>query len=371
MSHPFSNINKNFGFGVMRLPLDENNKVDLTKFQEMVDYFIANGFNYFDTAHVYLHGESEKALKECLVKKYKREDFVLTNKLSSSCFKNEEDILPFFNLQLECCGVEYFDFYLVHAQSSNNYEQYQKAHAYEVAKKLKEEGKIKHLGISFHDSAEFLEKILIDHPEVEVVQLQFNYLDYDSEDVQSRKCYEVCLKYNKPVIVMEPVKGGRLVNLPSKADKLLKDLKNGSNASYAIRFAASFENVFMVLSGMSYMDQVIDNVSFMKNFIPLNEIEKDTLNKVVSIFNEIPTIACTSCKYCLDGCPKHIKIPSLFNFYNNYLLFKEDNAFDSYKYHTSENGKASDCIKCGKCEKICPQHLKIRDLLKDVAKTFE
>ena len=371
MSHPFSNINKNFGFGVMRLPLDENNKVDLTKFQDMVDYFISNGFNYFDTAHVYLHGESEKALKECLVKKYKREDFVLTNKLSSSCFKTEEDILPFFNLQLECCGVSYFDFYLMHAQSRNNYEQYQNAHAYEVAKKLKEDGKIKHIGISFHDSAEFLEKILIEHPEVEVVQLQFNYLDYDSNDVQSRKCYEVCLKYKKPVIVMEPVKGGRLVNLPFKADKLLKDLNNGSNASYAIRFAASFDNVFMVLSGMSYMDQVIDNVSFMKGFLPLNEKEKDTLKKVVDIFNEIPTIACTSCKYCLDGCPKHIKIPFLFTSYNDYLLFKEDNVFISYKNHTSENNKASDCIKCGKCENICPQHLKIRDLLVEVAKTFE
>ena len=371
MSHPFDNIKKNFGFGVMRLPLDENKKVNLDEFRKMVDYFIDNGFNYFDTAHVYLNEESEKALKECLVKRYKREDFVLTNKLSSSCFKNEEDILPFFNLQLKCCGTQYFDFYLMHAQSRNNYEQYQKANAYKVAKRLKEEGKIKHIGISFHDSDVFLEKILLDHPEIEVVQLQFNYLDYDSEDVQSKKCYEVCVKYNKPVIVMEPVKGGRLVNLPLKANELLKNLNNGSNASYAIRFAASFDNVFMVLSGMSYMDQLIDNVSFMKDFIPLNDKEMDTLKEVVNIFNEVPTIACTSCKYCLDGCPKHIKIPSLFTTYNNYLLFKEDSAFEEYKHHSNENNKASDCIKCGKCENICPQHLKIRDLLVKVASTFE
>lgn len=371
MSHPFENIKKNFGFGVMRLPLDENDKVNLNDFRKMVDYFINNGFNYFDTAHVYLKEDSEKALRECLTSRYRREDFVLTNKLSSSCFSKEEDIIPFFNLQLECCGVDYFDFYLMHAQNRNNYEQYQRTHAYEIAKKLKEEGKIRHIGIYFHDTAEFLDKILTEHPEVEVVQLQFNYLDYDSEDVQSKRCYDVCVKHNKPVIVMEPVKGGRLVNLPLKADKILKDLNNGSNASYAIRFAASFDNVFMVLSGMSDMNQLLDNVSFMKDFVPLNDKEKETLKEVVNIFNEIPTIACTSCKYCVDGCPKKIKIPNLFSCYNNYLLFKEDSQFDAYKRHTSENGKASECIKCAKCENICPQHLPIRELLVKVKDIFE
>lgn len=370
MSHPFSNIKKNFGFGVMRLPLDSNDKVNLDDFKEMVDYFISHGFNYFDTAHVYLKGESEKALKEVLVKRYKREDFVLTNKLSSSCFKAEEDILPFFNLQLECCGVDYFDFYLMHAQSRNNYEQYQRCNAYKIASKLKEEGKIKHLGISFHDDHNFLDKILTENPEVEVVQLQFNYLDYDSKDIESRLCYEVCLKHKKPVIVMEPVKGGRLVNLPLEADKILKELNNGSNASYAIRFSASFENVFMVLSGMNDMSQVKDNVSFMENFVPLNEKEYEALNKVVEVFKNIPIISCTNCRYCIDGCPKHIHIPTLFSIYNNYLLYKEiDN--DWYKRETNENNRAKDCIKCGKCENICPQHLKIRDYLKEISVLFK
>lgn len=371
MSHPFKEIKGNFGFGIMRLPLDKNQKVNLDDFQKLVDYFMNNGFNYFDTARVYLAEDSEKALKACLTSRYKREDFVLTNKLSSSCFSKKEDIIPFFNSQLEACGVDYFDFYLMHAQSRNNYEQYQKSNAYKVASELKKEGKIKHLGISFHDSAEFLEKILLDHPEIEVVQLQFNYLDYDSEDVQSKLCYEVCKKYNKPVIVMEPVKGGRLVNLPDEADKLLRELNNGTNASYAIRFAASFDNVFMVLSGMSNMEQLKDNVSFMKNFTPLSENEFKVLDKVVEIFNKIPTIPCTSCKYCVDGCPKTIKIPDLFSIYNNYLLYKEDQAFNDYKKITLDSGKASDCIKCAKCEKICPQHLKIRDFLVNVKDTLE
>lgn len=367
----FKEIKKNFGFGVMRLPLSEDKKIDLDEFSKMVDYFISNGFNYFDTAHGYLSEQSEIAIRECLTKRYKREDYVLTNKLSPNYFSKEEDIIPLFNKQLEACGVEYFDFYLMHAQQKNNYDQYQKCHAYDLAKKLKEEGKIKHIGISFHDSAEFLDKILTEHPEVEVVQLQFNYLDYEDPVVQSRLCYEVALKHNKPVIVMEPVKGGSLVNLPKEASKVLENLYNGSNASYAIRFAASFSNVFMVLSGMSNMEQLIDNVSFMKEFTPLNEKEKEALQEVVRIFKSIPTIPCTSCKYCVDGCPKHILIPDLFRDYNSIIKFNDPNAKDWYKHHTSEHGKAKDCIKCSKCENICPQHLPIRDLLVKVSKTFD
>ena len=367
----FKEIRRNFGFGVMRLPLNENKKIDLNEFKKMVDYFMENGFNYFDTAHGYLNEQSELAIRECLTKRYKREEYVLTDKLSPNYFSKEEDIIPLFNKQLECAGVDYFDFYLMHAQQKNNYDQYQKAHAYEVAKKLKEEGKIKHIGISFHDSAEFLDKILTEHPEVEVVQLQFNYFDYDDEHVQSKRCLDVATKHHKPVIVMEPVKGGRLVNLPEEANKIFRNLNNGSNASYAIRFAASFENVFMVLSGMSNMEQLIDNVSFMKNFRPLNEEEWEAIKDIVRILKELPTIACTSCRYCIDGCPKQISIPDLFQAYNLKIQFADINAENSYAYHTKNGGKAKDCIKCGKCEKICPQHLKIRDLLVKVSETFD
>ena len=367
----FSEIKKNFGFGVMRLPLSEDKKINLEEFKKMVDYFIDSGFNYFDTAHGYLSEQSELALKECLTKRYKRSDYVLTNKLSPNYFSKEEDILPLFEKQLECCGVEYFDFYLMHAQQKNNYDQYNKCHAYEIAKRLKEEGKIHHIGISFHDTAEFLEKILIEHPEIEVVQLQFNYLDYEDENVQSRKCYEVAKKYNKPVIVMEPVKGGKLVNLPKKADEILKNLKNGSNASYAIRFAASFENVFMTLSGMSDMKQLQDNVSFMKDFKSLNEKEMEALKEVVKIFNELPTIPCTNCKYCVDGCPKQILIPDLFNAFNQKVMFKDGESNWRYKRSIENHGKPTDCIKCGKCEKICPQHLPIRELLLKANESFK
>ena len=367
----FKEIRRNFGFGVMRLPLNEDKKIDLNEFKKMVDYFMENGFNYFDTAHGYLNEQSELAIRECLTKRYKREEYVLTDKLSPNYFSKEEDIIPLFNKQLECAGVDYFDFYLMHAQQKNNYDQYQKAHAYEVAKKLKEEGKIKHIGISFHDSAEFLDKILTEHPEVEVVQLQFNYFDYDDEHVQSKRCLDVATKHHKPVIVMEPVKGSRLVNLPKEANKIFRNLNNGSNASYAIRFAASFENVFMVLSGMSNMEQLVDNLSFMKNFKPLNEEELEAIKDVVRILKELPTIACTSCRYCIDGCPKQISIPDLFQAYNLKIQFADINAENSYAYHTRNGCKAKDCIKCGKCEKICPQHLKIRDLLVKVSETFD
>lgn len=367
----FKEIRRNFGFGVMRLPLNEDKKIDLDEFKKLVDYFMENGFNYFDTAHGYLNEQSELAIRECLTKRYKREEYVLTDKLSPNYFSKEEDIIPLFNKQLERAGVDYFDFYLMHAQQKNNYDQYQKAHAYEVTKKLKEEGKIKHIGISFHDSAEFLDKILTEHPEVEVVQLQFNYFDYDDEHVQSKRCLDVATKHHKPVIVMEPVKGGRLVSLPEEANKIFRNLNNCSNASYAIRFAASFENVFMVLSGMSNMEQLIDNLSFMKNFKPLNEEEWKAIKDVVKILKELPTIACTSCRYCIDGCPKQISIPDLFQAYNLKIQFADINAENSYAYHTRNDGKAKDCIKCGKCEKICPQHLKIRDLLVKVSETFD
>ena len=369
----FDEVKKNLGFGCMRLPMTaDGSEVDTEETCKMVDTFLEQGFNYFDTAHGYLGGKSELALKDCLTSRYKREEYILTNKLTMSFFKKQEDIRPLFESQLEACGVEYFDFYLMHAQSKEIFVHFQKCHAYETALELKKEGKIRHFGISFHDRAEVLEEILKEYPQIEVVQIQFNYLDYEDPAVQSKKCYEVCRKYNKPVIVMEPVKGGNLVNLPEDAKKILDDLNGGSAASYAIRFAASFDGMMMVLSGMSNLEQMNDNLSYMKEFKPLDETELKAVKDVADIFHSKHMIPCTACRYCIDGCPKKISIPDLFAIMNAKRIHHSWNA--SYYYNTVHTGpgrKASDCIKCGKCEQVCPQHLHIRDLLEDVAKEFE
>ena len=370
----FSEINGNFGFGCMRLPM-KGGKVDYAEFSSMADEFISAGFNYFDTAHGYLGGQSETAIRDCVAKRYDRSRFLLTDKLTDPYFRKQEDIRPFFEKQLKLCGVEYFDFYLMHAQDKNNYQKFTRCKAYETAYSFKEEGLIRHFGISFHDKAEVLDMILSEHPEIEIVQIQFNYVDYDDASVESRMVYEVCEKYAKPVIVMEPVKGGSLVNLPENADKILRDLNGGSNASYAIRFAASFPNIAMVLSGMSSMDQIQDNLSAMKDFKPLNEKEMEAVHKVCDIFRGLNLIPCTACRYCVDEneCPKKIRIPDLFAALNAHEAFHNWNT--AYYYSNvitgGGHGKASECIRCGKCEKVCPQHLPIRTLLEQVAKTFE
>ena len=365
-------MEKKLGFGSMRLPMN-NGEVDYNEFNKMIDYYMEQGFNYFDTAHGYLNGKSETAIGDCLSSRYPRESFVLTNKLTQPYFKTTEDIRPFFEKQLEWCKVKYFDYYLMHAQDRNTYKHFQETNAYSECLKLKEEGKIKHLGISFHDTAEMLEQILTDHPEVEIVQIQFNYVDYLSSSVQSKKVYEVCRKFNKPVLVMEPVKGGGLVNLPDDAKKLYDDLNpNSSAASFAVRFAASFDGMFKVLSGMSNFEQLKDNVDYMKDFEPLSEKEMETVLKVGEILRNMGGIPCTACRYCVEGCPMKISIPDLFSCYNAKVQFKDWNANYYYNVHTQNgHGKASDCIKCGMCESICPQHLEIRSLLEKVQEAFE
>ncbi|MBR3874159.1 MAG: aldo/keto reductase [Clostridia bacterium] len=368
----FPEIKKNFGFGCMRLPMN-GEEVDLAQVRDMVDAFLEAGFNYFDTAHGYIGTKSEPAVRECLVKRYPRDRYVLTDKLSGHLYEKEEDIRPLFQKQLDTCGVDYFDFYLMHSQTAESYAKCQRCRAYEIAQELKNEGKIRHVGISFHDTADVLEKILIEHPEIEVVQLQFNYVDYEDVSVQGRKCYEMCLKYQKPVIVMEPVKGGCLVNLPAEAQQVLDELNGGwSNAAYAIRYAASFDNNIMVLSGMSSMEQMQDNLHAMKDFAPLTQAEHAAIQKVCEIFRKQDLIACTACRYCVDGCPASIDIPSLFACMNAKKLFRNWNTdFYYHNVYTSQNGKASACVECGACESICPQHLPIRSLLKEVAKEFE
>ena len=353
MSNPFASLDKNFGFGFMRLPMI-GEEVDIAQTNQMVDAFLEAGFCYFDTAHGYINGKSELAIKECLAARYPRERFVLTNKLSFNYFEKGEDIRPLFRQQLEACGVEYFDFYLMHALSAARMPHYRQTRAFEIAGELKKEGKIRHIGISFHDNAQVLDDILSEFPQIEAVQLQFNYVDYEDDKVQSRKCYDVCCKHGKPVIVMEPVKGGSLVNLPQSAQKVLDRLDGGSNASYAIRFAASFENVHMVLSGMSTLEQMEDNISFMKDFQPLNEAEQEALNTVCAIFRNREQIPCTNCRYCTEVCPQEIPIPKLFAAWN---------AKKQEQGYSCDGTRAAECIRCGKCEDICPQNLKIRELL--------
>lgn len=364
-------LQKNFGFGCMRLPM-KNGEVDTIETSRMVDAFLDAGFNYFDTAHGYLQGKSETALKACLTSRYPRERYVLADKLTGNFFETEADIRPFFESQLAACGVTYFDIYLMHAQGAGNYPHFKSCHAYETAFALKAEGKIRHVGISFHDRAEVLEQILSDYPEIEVVQIQFNYLDYEDPAVQSRACYDVCRKYQKPVIVMEPVKGGSLVNLPEDAKAVLDDLHGGSAASYALRFAAGFPGMLMVLSGMSNFAQMQDNISCMADFQPLSERELAAIRKVQALIQNKHLIPCTSCRYCTDGCPKHISIPDLFATMNIKQLYHDWNADYYYNVvHTGPGRMASDCVKCGKCEKACPQHLPIRKLLEAVAREFE
>ena len=316
----FNEVKKNFGFGCMRLPMN-GDKVDFDEFTKMVDLFIASGFNYFDTAHGYLDGKSETALAECLVKRYPRDKYILTDKLTGAYFNSESEVRPFFESQLNILGVDYFDFYLMHEQTAERYEKFKRCRAYEQSIEFKKEGKIRHFGLSFHDKAEVLDRILTEYPEVEFVQIQLNYVDIDDPAVQSRKCYEVCRKHGKPVVIMEPVKGGNLVNLPEEGKKVLADLNGGSAASYALRYAAGFDGVFMVLSGMSNLEQMKDNLSFMSDFRPLDETEQAAVRRVSDIFHAQRLIACTGCRYCTAGCPRHISIPDLFSCMNSQKLY--------------------------------------------------
>lgn len=360
---------KKLGFGFMRLPMIGAD-VDIEQTKKMVDRFMADGFSYFDTAHVYIDGKSEIAMREALVKRYPREAYRIADKLTWSTFESEEDIRRVFEEQLQACGVTYFDYYLIHAMSAGNREKYENCNAYGVAAELKKSGKIRHLGMSFHDQPEVLDSILTDHPETEFVQIQFNYLDYYSARIKSKERLGVCIKHGKPVIVMEPVKGGRLADLPGEAHDVFAALGgNMSDASYAVRFAATAENVFMVLSGMSTLEQVEDNTGFMKDFTPLNARELEACAAVRDICNRLDYGMCTGCRYCVPGCPAGIAIPDLMDAMNKKRR-RGDEAAEVYNKAVTGAGSPHDCIECGACEEVCPQKLKIRTLLPEIAKAF-
>ncbi len=371
---------KKLGFGLMRLPLNDKTNagdIDVEQVKQMVDRFLERGFTYFDTAWMYCGFQSENATKTALVDRHPRDSYTLATKLHAGYIDSLEDRDRIFNEQLKKTGVTYFDYYLIHGIEASMLPKYEKLDCFRWLLDKKAAGLVKHAGFSFHGSAQLLDEILTKHPEMEFVQLQINYLDWESEWVQSRRCYEVAVKHKKPVIVMEPVKGGTLAKVPKNAEKLFRDREPElSVPSWAIRFAASLDNVMMVLSGMSTLEQMEDNLSYMEDFRPLTEEEKKLTAQVADIINEKTAIPCTGCSYCTEGCPQKIAIPKYFSLYNEDM--REDLEekgwtanFTQYEILTGRFGKAKDCVECGQCESVCPQHLPIIEKLKEVSAHFD
>lgn len=368
---------KPLGFGLMRLPMQDQSdapaQIDMDRFKEMVDAFLARGFTYFDTAYFYHGGKSETGVGEALVRRYPRDSFTLTSKLPVYALKKEEDMQRYFDEQLQKTGAGYFDFYLLHSLTDPTIPVAEELGAWSFVRQQKEKGLVKHWGFSFHSTADVLDRLLTAHPDVEFVQLQINYADWESEDVQSRLCYEVARRHCKPVIVMEPVKGGSLATIaPNIAAPFRAAAPDASVASWAIRWCASLEGVMMVLSGMSNMDQLLDNTAFMHDFSPLTEAECKVVSAVAEELAKVPQVACTGCKYCMEVCPQQIPIPSYLGIWNEYLKFENAAALaGDYRSIGKKHPRASACLACGACEKNCPQHLPIIDTLKLTAEKAE
>ena len=362
------------GFGLMRLP-EKDGVIDIEQVCRMADAYLDAGLTYFDTAYVYHGGHSEEAVKEALVKRHPRDRFTVATKLPAWYLKDEADRDRIFSEQLERCGVDYFDFYLLHSvEDGSNGETYEKLDCFSWAIQKKAEGKIRHFGFSFHGSPEYLEKLLDRHPEVEFVQIQLNYADWENPVVQSGKLYEILLRRSIPMIIMEPVKGGSLAALPPELEAKYRTVHpEVSIASWALRFVGSLPGVMTILSGMSTEEQMLDNIRTFSPFEPLTAEEKAVIEEVRSIMLDVPVIGCTACRYCTDGCPRKISIPDIFRAVNTMTLYKDEfrpKAF--YNGLLSQGyGKASDCIACGQCESICPQHLPVINLLKDASNRLD
>ncbi len=380
MSDTFERMDKKLGFGMMRLPkLEEDDaaSIDLEQVKQMADLFLDRGFCYFDTAYPYHQEQSEIALRKALVERHSRDSFILADKMPILRVKDTADYEMYFKDQLKKCGVDYFDVYLLHNLGRDRYIKTERYGGFPFIEKMKKEGYVRNIGFSFHDDAQTLDRILTEHPEVDVVQLQINYLDWDSIAIQSGKCYETVKKHGKKLIVMEPVKGGTLAALPEAAMEVFNAYYEKENAghipspaSLAIRYVASLSHVNMVLSGMSSLSQLDDNTSYMQEFKPLSDGEKELVAKITDILNSTIKVQCTGCRYCLEECPKSINIPDYFGLLNMHAVTgKTSNMY--YERFSMNHGKASECLQCGKCEGICPQHIGIREALKEFKALYE
>ena len=373
MAYLGENIPK-LGFGLMRLPMKDG-QIDVGQTKEMVDLFLDNGFSYFDTAYGYAEGKSEETAKEAIIDRYPREKIQLATKLPAWLGpKTADEAKQMFWTSLKRTGAGYFDFYLLHNIGSTRTKSFDDYGIWDYALELKEKGLVRHVGFSFHDKASVLDEVLTKHPDMEFVQLQINYADWESGSVQSRKCFETVRKHNKPVIVMEPVKGGMLADLLAPEVKAVFDEAGagGSYAPWALRFAASLDGLVTVLSGMSSVEQMKENISFMKDFKPLNDKERSVIDKACKALESIPSVPCTACEYCVAECPNNIVIHKIFEMMNRELVFKDLGAAKfGYFWETQFGGKASTCIGCGKCEEACPQKIEIISLLKEAAAKYE
>lgn len=361
------------GFGLMRLPkLPGKDEFDIEQIKKMVDAFLDAGGRYFDTAYVY--PGSEEVTRKALVERHPRESYYLTSKLNAAPFaaKNEAEAKREFQTSLERTGAGYLDFYLIHAIDESNYHLYEDYGIWDYVRELKAQGLIRHYGFSFHGKPELLERVLTEHPDAEFVQLQINYSDWEDPNIASRENYEICVRHDKPVVVMEPVKGGTLANPPKQvAEVLHAATPDASLASWAIRFVASLPQVMVVLSGMSTEAQMADNLSYMRDFKPLTDEEQAVIGKARETLLSIDRIPCTACHYCTPGCPMGIHIPEIFSVMNTYKMYGElERARQDYTWRPG-GPKASECIQCGQCEGACPQHLPIIELLEETAKTLE